>query len=241
MAASPSDAVSSARAVGNSLAGLGPSRAAASCAMRVPSAAQPYPCRRTGLATRDDRPEQHHRPSRPRGGRGGPARRKSQRDARAPLPPSRGASPPSSPHPATRLAAPSPSRVSPRSGTAKGSHKQHHRYQRHHAGAGQNRRHRVGTLDGAPGLGEGGLGGAGWLGCPPPAVRQASGVGETISGRRGGGSDARSGCWPEDVAGSAILGAPGASSRAERRQLVAGAAGWSGRHRMLVGVGCLGV
>ena len=25
------------------------------------------------------------------------------------------------------------------------------------------------------------------------------------SGRRGGGSDARSGCWPEDVAGSAIL------------------------------------
>ena len=178
--------------------------------------------------------------------------------------------PPSSPHPATRLAAPLPSRVSPRSGTAKGGHKQHHRYQRHRAGAGklcgpcsgplarrpgtwrphtaprprlagQNRRHRVGTLDGAPGLGEGGLGGAGWLGCPPPAVRQASGVGETISGRRGGGSDARSGCWPEDVAGSAILGAPGASSRAERRQLVAGAAGRSGRHRVLVGVGCLGV
>ena len=172
---------------------------------------------------------------------------------RAPLPPSRGASPPSSPHPATRFAALSPSRVSPRSGTSKGGHKQHHRYQRHRAGAGalcgpcsgplarrpgtwrphtaprprlagQNRRHRVGTLDGAPGLAEGGLGGAGWLGCPPPAVRQASGVGETISGRRGGGSDARSGCWPEDVAGSAILGAPGASSRAERRQLVAGAA-----------------
>ena len=46
--------------------------------------------------------------------------------------------------------------------------------------AGQNRRHRIGTLDGAPGLAEGGLGGAGWLGCPPPAVRQASGVGETI-------------------------------------------------------------
>ena len=36
--------LSSARAVGNSLAGLGPSRAAASCAMRVPSAAQPCPC-----------------------------------------------------------------------------------------------------------------------------------------------------------------------------------------------------
>ena len=96
--------------------------------------------------------------------------------------------------------------------------KQHHRYQRHRAGAGelcgpysgplarrpgtwrphtaprprlagQNRRHRVGTLDGAPGLAEGGLGGAGWLGCPPRAVRQASGVGETISGRRGGGSE----------------------------------------------------
>ena len=178
--------------------------------------------------------------------------------------------PPSSPHPATRLAAPLPSRVSPRSGTAKGGHKQHHRYQRHRAGAGelcgpcsgplarrpgtwrphtaprprlagQNRRRRVGTLDGAPGLAEGGLGGAGWLGCPPRAVCQASGVGETISGRRGGGSDARSGCWPEDVAGSAILGAPVASSRAERRQLVAGAAGRSGRHRMLVGVGCLGV
>ena len=80
----------------------------------------------------------------------------------------------------------------------------------------------------------------GWA-APPRAVRQASGVGETISGRRGGGSDARSGCWPEDVAGSAILGAPVASSRAERRQLVAGAAGRSGRHRMLVGVGCLGV
>ena len=77
--------------------------------------------------------------------------------------------------------------------------------------------------------------------CPPPAVRQPSGVGETISGRRGGGSDAQSGCWLEDVAGSAILGAPGASSRAERRQLVAGAAGRSGRHRMLVGVDCLGV
>ena len=39
-----SDAVSLARAVGNSLAGLGPSRAAASCAMRVPSAARPCPC-----------------------------------------------------------------------------------------------------------------------------------------------------------------------------------------------------
>ena len=37
----------------------------------------------------------------------------------------------------TRLAAPSPSRVSPRSGTAKGGHKQHHRYQRHRAGAGK--------------------------------------------------------------------------------------------------------
>ena len=36
------------------------------------------------------------------------------------------------------------------------------------------------TVYGAPGLTEGGLGGAGWLGCPPPAVRQASGVGETI-------------------------------------------------------------
>ena len=33
--------------------------------------------RRTGLATRDDRLEKHHRPSRPRGGRGGPARRES--------------------------------------------------------------------------------------------------------------------------------------------------------------------
>ena len=39
-----SDAVSLARAVGNSLAGLRPSRAAASCAMRVPSAARPCPC-----------------------------------------------------------------------------------------------------------------------------------------------------------------------------------------------------
>ena len=170
----------------------------------------------------------------------------------------------------TRLAAPSPSRVSPRSGTAKGGYEHYRCYQRHRAGAGelcgpcsgplarrpgtwrphtaprprlagQNRRRRVGTLYGAPGLAEGGLGGAGWLGRPPRAVRQASGVGETISGRRGGGSDARSGCWPEDVAGSAILGAPGASSRDERRQLVAGAAGRSGQHRMLVGVGCLGV
>ena len=138
-----------------------------------------------------------------------------QPDVRAPLPPSRGASPPSSPHPATRLAAPSPSRVSPRSGTAKGGHKQHHRYQRHRAGAGklcgpcsgplarrpgtwrphtaprprlagQNRRHRVGTLYGGPGLTEAGLGGAGWLGCPPPAVCQVSGVGKTITGRQWG-------------------------------------------------------
>ena len=260
-----------ARVVGNSLAGLGPSRAAASCAMRVPSAARPCPCPShsdsaagpvwrhgtTAQSSTTDHPD-------PVGAGAG------QPDVSAPLPPSRGASPPSSPHPATRLAAPSPSRVSPRSGTAKGGHKQHHRYQRHRAGAGelcgpcsgplarrpgtwrphtaprprlagQNRRHRVGTLYGAPGLAEGGLGGAGWLGCPPRAVCQASGVGETISGRRGGGSDARSGCWPEDVAGSAILGAPVASSRAERRQLVAGAAGRSGRHRVLVGVGCLGV
>ena len=37
----------------------------------------------------------------------------------------------------TRLAAPSPSRVSPRSGTAEGGHTQHHRYQRHRAGAGK--------------------------------------------------------------------------------------------------------
>ena len=53
--------------------------------------------------------------------------------------------------------------------------------------------------------------------------------------------DAQSGCWLEDVAGSAILGAPGASSRDERRQLVAGVAGRSGQHRMLVGVDCLEV
>mmetsp|Transcript_2427 Transcript_2427/g.7226 ORF Transcript_2427/g.7226 Transcript_2427/m.7226 type:complete len:223 (-) Transcript_2427:1291-1959(-) len=52
--------------------------------MRVPSAARPCPWvltlrlrRRTGLATQDDRLEQHHRPSRTRGGRGGPARRES--------------------------------------------------------------------------------------------------------------------------------------------------------------------
>ena len=121
--------------------------------------------------------------------------------------------PPSSPHPATRLAAPLPSRVSPRSGTAKGGHKQHHRYQRHRAGAGklcgpcsgplarrpgtwrphtaprprlagQNRRHRVGTLYGAPGLAEGRSGGAGWPGRPPRAVAHASGAGGR-AGRHG--------------------------------------------------------
>ena len=238
--------------------------------MRVPSAARPCPWvltlrlrRRTGLATRDGRLEYHHRPSRPRGGRGGPARRESP-------PPSLSRRVPSF-LPAPRHPARSPVAVvsQPSVRYCQRRPKQHHRYQRHRAGAGelcgpcsgplarrpgtwrphtaprprlagQNRRHRVGTLYGAPGLAEGGLGGAGWLGCPPRAVCQASGVGETISGRRGGGSDARSGCWPEDVAGSAILGAPVASSRAERRQLVAGAAGRSGRHRMLVGVDCLG-
>ena len=199
----------------------------------------------------------------PRGGRGGPARRKS-------APPSLSWRVPSFPAPRHSARRPVAVASQPSVRYCQRRPKQHHRYQRHRAGAGelcgpysgplarrpgtwrphtaprprlagQNRRHRVGTLYGAPGLAEGGLGGAGWPGCPPPAVRQASGVGETISGRRGGGSDARSGCWPEDVAGSAILGAPVASSRAERRQLVAGAAGRSGQHRMLVGVGCLGV
>ena len=134
---------------------------------------------------------------------------------RAPLPPSRGASPPSSPHPATRLAAPSPSRVSPRSGTAKGGRKQHHRYQRHRAGAGelcgpcsgplarrpgtwrphtaprprlagQNRRHRVGTLDGAPGLAEGGLGRFRVAGPPPSrGAPSLGGRGDHLGSPRG--------------------------------------------------------
>ena len=206
--------------------------------------------RRTGLATRNDRLEQHHRPSRPRGWRGGPARRES---APSPLP--RGASPPSSPHPATRLATPSPSLVSPRSGTAEGGHEQCHRYQHHHAGAGelcgpcsgplarrpgtwrphaaprlrlagQNRRHRVGTLYGAPGLTEAGLGGAqgGWA-ILLPRCAKSRGSGRPLRVADGGGSDARSGCWPEDTASAAILDAPGASSRAERCQLVARVAG----------------
>ena len=58
-----------------------------------------------------------------------------------------------------------------------------------------------------------------------PRCAKSRGSGRPLRVANGGGSDARSGCWPEDTASAAILDAPGAFSRAERCQLVARVAG----------------